>query len=378
MTALVGPGHSGRVSRLASIDVYRGAVMFLMLAQALELCAVSNNLPESRIWGLLCYHQSHVEWVGWSIHDLIFPSFAFLVGVALPFSIEARRATGQQNRALIRHAAARSVILILLGIAIASAHPRTLTFAFDDVLPQVGFGYVPLVLIAMRGPRVAWIALAVLLAGHWLAFASFPLPDPEFSYGAVGVTPTWLDQYGMSGFAAHWQKNSNVGWFVDTWFLNLFPRHEEFRYHPGGYVTLSFVPLLATMILGLVAGRMLHRREGLRPTAMRLVAIGSTLIVAGLLLSYFNVSPLVKRLWTPSWTLWSAGCCFVVLATVHLVVERSVFMKLLFPFQVVGLNSITAYCLANFHSAFAFHALSRLVGAAPFRVFGAAYESTLR
>ena len=80
--------------RLASIDAYRGLVMLLMMAEVLSFCAVSQALPDSGFWKFLCHHQSHVQWVGCSLHDLIQPGFSFLVGVVLPFSIASRRARG--------------------------------------------------------------------------------------------------------------------------------------------------------------------------------------------------------------------------------------------------------------------------------------------
>ena len=90
--------------RLASIDAYRGLVMFLMMAEVLKLCRVAGKLPGERIWELLCHHQSHVEWVGCSLHDLIQPSFSFLVGVALPFSLANRLAKGQSRAGMTAHA----------------------------------------------------------------------------------------------------------------------------------------------------------------------------------------------------------------------------------------------------------------------------------
>src|SRR5215475_8459662 len=97
--------RSPEPQRLASIDAYRGFVMLLMMAEALRLCAVSAALPDSGFWRFLCYHQSHVEWVGCSLHDLIQPGFSFLVGVALPFSLASRAARGQSVRAQSLHAA---------------------------------------------------------------------------------------------------------------------------------------------------------------------------------------------------------------------------------------------------------------------------------
>ena len=61
--------------RLASLDAYRGFVMFLMMAEVLRLRRVAQALPESGLWKFLASQQSHVEWVGCSLHDLIQPSF---------------------------------------------------------------------------------------------------------------------------------------------------------------------------------------------------------------------------------------------------------------------------------------------------------------
>src|ERR1700712_4206396 len=102
--------------RLTSIDAYRGLVMFLMMAEVLRVCKVSLALPANAIWKVLCFHQSHVEWTGCSLHDMIQPSFSFLVGVALPFSIASRLARGATQGRLTLHAAWRALVLILLGV----------------------------------------------------------------------------------------------------------------------------------------------------------------------------------------------------------------------------------------------------------------------
>jgi predicted acyltransferase len=87
--AVVEPGSRDSASpapaptvRLTSVDAYRGLVMFLMMAEVLNLGRVAANTG-SGFWKFLAYHQSHVEWIGCSLHDLIQPSFSFLVGVAL-------------------------------------------------------------------------------------------------------------------------------------------------------------------------------------------------------------------------------------------------------------------------------------------------------
>src|SRR6266567_7726993 len=108
--------------RLSSLDAYRGLVMFLMMAEVLRLCRVSSALGQSAFWKFLCHHQSHAEWIGCSLHDLIQPSFSFLVGVALPFSLASRRARGQSVPFMTLHAFWRALLLVLLGFFLRSLH----------------------------------------------------------------------------------------------------------------------------------------------------------------------------------------------------------------------------------------------------------------
>src|SRR5207302_10086094 len=107
---------------------------------------------------------------------LIQPCFMFMVGVALPFSIARRTERGETFARQLGHSIYRAVILIALGIFLRSqARPQTY-FTFEDVLTQIGLGYVFLFLLARTRPRVQWIAAAIILIGYWAAFALYPLP----------------------------------------------------------------------------------------------------------------------------------------------------------------------------------------------------------
>src|SRR5450432_4035162 len=97
-----------RTVRLTSLDAYRGLVMFLMMGEVLHTAAVSRALPGNSFWHLVAFNQEHAEWVGCSLHDLIQPSFSFLVGVALPFSIASRVARGQSGWQMGAHAFGRA------------------------------------------------------------------------------------------------------------------------------------------------------------------------------------------------------------------------------------------------------------------------------
>jgi len=362
------PAVATLASRNPAVDAYRGFVMLLMMAEVLQLPRVAQAFPGNWFWGFLGFNQSHVAWAGCSLHDTIQPGFSFLVGVALPYSIASRMAKGAAFAGMFAHALWRSLVLIALGIFLRSMHSPQTNFTFEDTLTQIGLGYPFLFLLGFRPPRWQWIALAAVLTGYWLAWAVYPVPGPGFDYQAVGVPPDWQHHY--SGFAAHWNKNSNLGNAFDQWFLNLFPRTKPFVANGGGYLTLSFIPTLGTMILGLAAGRWMREGAPLR----RLVIAGAIGIVAGGLLHVAGICPVVKRIWTPSWTLFSGGLCFLFLAAFLWLGYR----KWLFPLIVIGMNSIAAYLIAHLFERFIVDSFRIHLGPRPFQVFGTGLEPLMR
>jgi predicted acyltransferase len=358
--------------RLASLDAYRGLVMFLIMAELLSFCDVAKAIPESKFWKILCHQQSHVSWVGCSLHDLIQPSFSFLVGTALAFSVASRRARGQSLGRMTLHAVWRSLALIFLGVFLRSTSHHQTYWTFEDTLSQIGLGYCFLFLLALRPAREQWVAFAVILIGYWAAFALYPLPAAGFDYSAVGVPANWPNL--MHGFAAHWNKNSNLGWAFDTWFLNLFPREKAFAFNDGGYATLSFIPTLGTMLLGLLAGGALRKERSQREKVIWLVSAGVIALLAGVALALVGLCPVVKRIWTPSWVLFSGGWCFLFMAAFYLFVDVRGHRRWVFPLLVIGMNSIAAYCSDHLFDDFIYNNLAINLGQRIFRIFGGAYE----
>ena len=372
------PESSPAPQRLLSLDAYRGFVMLLMMAGMIGLAKVAVAVqPPSAFWNFLGWHQSHVEWIGCSLHDLIQPSFSFIVGVALPFSIAARMAKGQDRTRLSIHAFGRALILIALGVFLRSVNKTQTVFTFEDTLSQIGLGYGFLFLLGFRPVNNQWAAFAFLLAGYWAAFVVHPLPPPDFDYARVNVSADWLKQYGLTGFAAHWQKNSNFAWAFDNWFLNLWPRKEPWVCNPGGYATLSFIPTLATMILGLIAGETLRGDRAPAQKLRWLLIAGVAGLAAGWLLGALGVCPVVKRIWTPSWTLFSGGWCLLLLAAFYFLIEMRGWKAWTFPLVVIGMNSIAAYMIDHLWAGFIRNALQTHLGKSAFLVCGKAYEPLL-
>ncbi len=331
--------------RVSSVDTYRGLVMLLMMAEVLEFGHVAEALPGNSFWSFMHHHQSHVPWWGCSLHDLIQPSFTFLVGVALPYSMASRAARAQSTSTMWLHTLRRALVLILLGIFLRSMYRPQTNFTFEDTLTQIGLGYPFLFALGFRSVRTAWLALAGVLVGYWLLFVLYPLPGPGFDWSQTGVAADWEHQF--SGFAAHWNKNTNAAWAFDRWFLNLFPREKPFLYNGGGYATLSFIPTLGTMILGLIAGRWLKSSPSSAWLLKRFLLTAAGLFAFSLLIHWLGVGPIVKRIWTPTWTLFSGAWCFVLLAAFYYIVDVKENRNIFFFLIVIGMNSIAAYVLAH-------------------------------
>jgi heparan-alpha-glucosaminide N-acetyltransferase len=357
--------------RNIAVDAYRGFVMLLMMGEILSFAKVAAAYPNSLFWHILGYNQTHVEWSGMGLHDMIQPSFTFLVGVALPYSLASRMRKGESFGRMLGHTIWRSLLLVALGIWLRSTGSTQTNFTFEDTLTQIGLGYTFAFLLAWCKPRWQWTAFAAILFGYWLAWALYPAPGPDFNYPAVGVPQHW--PYNFTGFASHWNKNSNLGQAFDVWFLNVLPRPSRFLYNGGGYLTLSFIPTLGTMLLGLFAGQWL-RADAPKIPMKRFLIASVALMAAGLLLHFTGICPIVKRIWTPAWTLWSGGVCFLFLAVFSWIIEVKSYKRWAFPLVVVGMNSIAAYLIDHLWEDFIVNNLHINLGYGVFRIFGAGLE----
>jgi predicted acyltransferase len=333
---------AAKPARLVSLDAYRGFIMLLMAsALGVGISQVFKKFPDSGFWKFLTEQTGHAEWAGCAFWDLIQSSFMFMVGVAMPYSYASRQARGDSPGRQALHAAWRSLVLVFLGVLLASNWSRQTNFSFTIVLPQIGLGYFFVFLLLGRGPKVQLLAIAGILVGYWLLFALYPAPGPDFDWKSVGVPDDWKK---LTGLFAHWNKNSNAAWAFDTWFLNLFPRPEKHFFEGGGYQTLNFVPSMATMLFGVLAGGLLRGPRAPMEKYVRLVAAGAVCLVAGVVLDW-TLCPIVKRIWTPSWAVYSAGWAFVMLAAFYWLVDIRGWRRWTFPLVVVGMNSIAMYMM---------------------------------
>jgi predicted acyltransferase len=109
----------------------------------------------------------------------------------------------------------------------------------------------------------------------------------------------------------------------------------------------------------------------------RFVFAGFLGLSAGILLDLTQICPVVKRIWTPSWTLFSGGWCFLLLAFFYAVVDVQGKRSWAFPLTVIGVNSIAAYCIDHLWKRFILDSIKIHLGTRVFECLGAPYAPLL-
>jgi predicted acyltransferase len=132
------------------------------------------------------------------------------------------------------------------------------------------------------------------------------------------------------------------------------------------------------MILGLLAGNMLKNDSSSSTKIKQFLIVGGLFLAVGWLLNAFNICPAVKRIWTPSWTLYSGGWCFLLLAFFYFTIDVFNTTKWAFILVVIGANSIAAYFMAHTIEGFIDGSLATHFGKNYAGIFGADYAPLMR
>lgn len=299
--------------RLISLDAFRGLTMLFMVL-------VNNG------GGPQSYSQlEHAAWNGWTMTDTVFPSFIWIVGVAITFSLGRKLEAGEARTQLLPRIFQRAAVLYILGLLIYAfpdfslSHQRLL-----GVLQRIAICYlVASIIYLYSGLRAQIVWIVSLFAVYWMMMSFVPVPG----YGAGRLD--------VEGNFAH---------YVDHIVLGSHNYASTKTWDPEGVV--STLPAIATALLGIMAGHVLHLKITLSQRRMRLVIIGGFLIAMGLIWNIWL--PINKKLWTDSFSTFMAGLDFVVLAALIWLVDERGHTKIVRPFVITGMNAITVYLVSEF------------------------------
>jgi predicted acyltransferase len=326
--------------RVLSVDLLRGLTIAFMILV---------NDPGD--WGHVFGPLDHSPWNGWTLTDLVFPTFLFLVGASLVFSLESRAAKGDCRKTLSGHVLLRTVkILVLQYILVYFPRMHWRGMRLYGVLPRIALCYLLAGLILMATLRMKSLkarvevlvaVVVVLLVGYWVLLRWVPVPG----LGMPGRDIPFMDQ---NANLASWIDRGAMAWtqrWLHTGTLYVHTRDPE--------GLLSTLPSVATALLGALAAIWMRRPAGarggapLRRMQLWLAVAGVAGVLAGELWSV--AFPINKNLWTSSYVLLAAGWAALALAAISWLVDRrpepwTRWLRVgTWPWFVFGSNAIAAY-----------------------------------
>ena len=294
--------------RLISLDVFRGLTMVAM--------TIVNN-PGS--WSDVYPPLRHAEWNGWTITDLVFPFFIFIVGAAIPYSLGKYLDT-QVQKAVYLRIFKRAAVLFVLGLILAGFPYFDLSsLRIMGVLQRLAICYLVASLMYLHTRPMHQVGVAVIcVVSYWLLML-IPPPDRETLLQTKDDNlGAWLDRI-IFGTAHLWKVSK-------TW-------------DPEGL--LSTLPALFNTLAGTLTGSYLRSQAQPIEKAAGMFFAGSILLGIGGALDW--AFPINKSIWSPSYAVFTSGYAMVVLAMCYYAIDVKGWKKWSNPLVVFGVNALLLF-----------------------------------
>ncbi|QJR80479.1 DUF5009 domain-containing protein [Alteromonas pelagimontana] len=318
--------------RILAVDALRGIAIAAM---------VLVNNPGS--WSHVYAPMRHAQWHGWTLADLVFPFFIFIMGVSAALSLPKQVASGKSAIQVINQAAIRAGKLFSLGLLLALFyynfhvvdyswwHQQVVELRVFGVLQRLGLVFfITAVCVVWLSARMIAVMFLLLLVLYWGLMALMPYSD------ASGNVYQGLWNFGNS-FAA-WVDANLLG-VSHVFYRSATP----FAFDPEGI--LSTLPAVASGLLGVLAGKGIQQPATWLVKLNWLIVAGAVLTASGLLLE--QVVPVNKALWTPSYVLLTGGLALFSLSALIWLLDVKQLICWAQPLIICGSNSIAFYLIAG-------------------------------
>ncbi len=306
-------------TRLLSLDFFRGATMFLLVAESTALWNVLVQEPVAGSFLEPFFRQFHHHpWDGLRFWDLVQPFFMFIVGVAMPLSYAKRVSRGESRQTITRHILRRCLLLLAFGVGLHCVYKRQLVWELWNVLTQLSVTILIAYLLMRYKPSAQILASVGLLLLTEMAYRFFPL----------------------EGFDQPFTKDHNFGTWMDLVLMGKINAG-------GGWVAINFIPTAAHTIWGVLAGKLLLSKGTAWSKIKNLAYAGVIILIAGYLLHFTSVTPIIKRISTSSFVLVSGGWSLLVLAFSYWFIDVKKINGWIFPFIIMGINPIFIYLFSQ-------------------------------
>lgn len=313
------PPEIVKAPRLVSLDALRGFDMFWILGGTPLVIALAKyfQLPEPWL-EKLSVQMTHVAWEGFHFHDLIFPLFVFMSGVAVPYSIISKREKGTSATLLQWRIFRRSLVLVLIGLSFSVFKFQPDQIRLYTVLWLIGMSYLigASITLHVKSWKARIVIFFVVLLAYHLAVLYMPFPGKE-----AEMTP-----------------NNNFAAWVDRNLIATNLYHGD--YDPEG--SIRVIPGGMLCLLGALVGERL-RNLGKPGFRCGLEMIFGGLVCLALGWGWSFGFPIIKDLWSPSFIVWSSGWSLLLLASFYLVMDVWKQRWIGWVFLPIGMNAILIY-----------------------------------
>jgi predicted acyltransferase len=300
--------------RLISLDVMRGMIMILLAGESARIYESIAHLHPPGIFGSLIEQFFHHPWNGLRAWDLVQPAFMTMAGSAMYISYYYKTQKGVTWTQNFRHIALRCLKLFIFGTALHCVYAGRLVWELWNVLTQLSVTTLIAYLIIRRSYGFQLGVSVLLLLATDLLYRFVLLP----------------------GYDQPFVQDHNFGSFMDMLLMGKLN-------DGGGWVTINFLPTAAHTIWGVLAGKLLISSRSSAQKIKILLAAGAIGLITGFGLDWAQVTPIIKRIATSSFTLASGGWVMLLLAFLYWVIDVKQNIRYAWLATVVGMNAIFIY-----------------------------------
>ena len=297
--------------RLLSLDFLRGFIMVLLAIESTGLYDYLYEHSKGRAFNLFIIQFTHHPWHGLHFWDLIQPSFMFMAGVAMAFSLNKQYAKGVTWMQSFKKTLIRCSWLFFWGVLDYAVRPKGLSFELWDVLTQLSF-----------------TTLVAFLIFRWDSLAQIGV-----CAGLLLLTEILYRFTHVPGFDMPFTDQHNFGNYIDTILMHTINK--------GGWVAINCIPTAVHTIAGALVGKLLLSDSNNKLKLMPFFGVVCLLIGFGL--DWLNITPIIKRIATTSFTIASLGWCLLFLSLSYWWIDLKNHRKHLTFFTIVGMNSLFIY-----------------------------------
>ncbi len=303
--------------RVVSVDALRGFDMFWIMGGDMMFKGL-DKIFNNRISAFISLNMDHSEWLGFHFYDIIMPLFLFLVGVSMVYSYRKRLTNSSSDSAIWKHTLKRILILWVLGMMVQG---QLLSYSIEKIefysntLQAIAAGYlIATIFILYFKVRIQIMATLGLMLTYWALVALIPVDGTTANaYAMQGNLPMYIDQSVLGQFR---------GWWHYAWILP----------------SLNFG---ATVMLGVFTGYIMQSNLAPLKKFRFLVVLGLLLFSAGMIWGIWH--PVIKKIWTSSFVLFSGGICVMLLSLFYLINDVWGVRKGFRWMIIIGSNAIVAY-----------------------------------